>query len=134
MADTEKFKKKIRAGRVPGVAGPKRQLMQKMTRVEDDGPKYHRYGFRSVDDEGSLKPVSGLYHTLKYDQKGKPKPTGKSPSKKGDKPLYGYKGTDNPVAKKKKPKKKIPKTKKRIKGTLRDNLPIFGGPGQVPEG
>lgn len=79
-------------------------------------------------------------------------------------PRYGYRGTDNPKhsthtrklttydkkkpATKKKPKKKkpvvrmpipeyrrpTPKTKKRIKGTLRDNLPIFGGPGRVPEG
>lgn len=171
MADTEKFKKRIRAGRVPGVAGPprgmpkgsvagdiigaprKRQLMQKTTRVEEDpysrariptfgtsNPlKYHRYGSKSVDDEDTLKPVAGLYHTFKYDQprdkrNSKPKPSGKRPSKKGDKPLYGYRGTDNPVAKKKKTKKKIPKTKKRIKGTLRDNLPIFGGQGRVPEG
>ena len=146
------------AGDIVG-APRKRRLMMKETRVKDTpkynrygyklpsaswrkpsseknpSPKYHRYGFRSIDeDDGRLKPVAGLHHTFIYDQQGKPKPSGKGPSKKGDKPLYGYKGTDNPVAKKKKPKKKIPKTKKRIKGTLRDNLPIFGGPGRVPEG
>jgi|TARA_R110000824_G_scaffold205274_6_gene390071 hypothetical protein len=156
MPDTNKFKKRIRAGRVPGVAGPAWGMPKETERVEDDAPKYHRYGSKSVDDEGNLKPVAGLYHTFIYDQKGKPKPTGKGPTQKGDKPLYGYKGTDNPVAKKKKPKKIFKnkrvskafgvdlsgptrlqgkkKVKKRIKGTLRDNLPIFGGHGQVPEG
>ena len=29
---------------------------------------------------------------------------------------------------------KKPKTKKKIKGILRDNLPIFGGKGKVPRG
>ena len=91
----------------------------KEIRVDDNTPKKARYGYRGTDNPKRAT------HTKKLTTYDKKKPaTKKKPKKK--KPVVRM-----PIPEYRRP---TPKTKKRIKGVLRDNLPIFGVPGQVPEG